>query len=350
MATTVRLPEVQVKTKRPNRFPVALGSRVMGIGSSIPSGVLTNADLEKKVDTSDEWIVTRTGIRERRVAPPGVDTSDLVVEAAQNALIDAELTIDDIDALIVATVSPDTMVASCAAWAQPKLGLRRGVPVFDITAACSGWLYGTILADSLVRSGTAQHVLVAGAEELSRITNWNDRTTCVLFGDGAGVSVHGPHKGAGDGVLAHTWGADGSLAQLLWQPGGGTRHPASHESVDQSMHTVQMQGNEVYKHAVRAMQQAVADVMEEAGVSAEDIDLFVPHQANLRIIEATAQRAGLPMEKVYVTINKYGNVSAASIPMALADARREGRIKPGDLVLTAAFGAGFTWGAALIRW
>jgi 3-oxoacyl-[acyl-carrier-protein] synthase-3 len=350
MATTVRLPDSAVAAQRAGRYPLALGSRLEGIGASIPAEVLTNADLEKIVDTSDDWIVTRTGIHERRIAPAGVDTSDLVVEASRNALKDASVSIEQIDALIVATVTPDTMVSSTAAWVQPKLGLRRGVPVFDLTAACSGWLYGSVLADSLIRSGQARHVLVAGAEVLSRIMNWRDRTTCVLFGDGAGASVHGACNAPGEGLLAQTWGADGSLAGLLWQPGGGVRHPATHETVDQSLHTVHMQGNEVYKHAVRAMQQSVLEVMEQAGVSADDIDIFVPHQANVRIIEATAQRAGLPMEKVFLSIHKYGNVSAASIPMALADARAEGRIQPGMLVMTAAFGAGFTWGASIFRW
>jgi 3-oxoacyl-[acyl-carrier-protein] synthase-3 len=347
MATTL-LPKTRIQRK--SKYPLAEGSRIAGVGSAIPEGVLTNADLEKRVDTSDDWIVTRTGIRERRVAPKGVDTSDLVAVAAKNALQNAGVSVDQIDALIVGTATPDTLVTSTACWAQPKIGLRAGVPVFDISAACSGWIYGTQLADALIKSGSARYVLVVGAEVLSRVMNWNDRTTCVLFGDGAGATVHGPTQQEGDGVIATTWGADGSLGQLLWQPAGGVRHPATHETVDQGLHTVHMQGNEVYKHAVRAMENAVLDVMEQAGVTADDIDLLVPHQANVRIIQSTAERAGVPQDRVYLAIQKYGNCSAASIPMALADARAEGRIRTGDLVMTAAFGAGFTWGAALFRW
>ncbi|RMG44562.1 MAG: ketoacyl-ACP synthase III [Acidobacteria bacterium] len=325
-----------------------MGARILGIGSAVPPRRLTNDDLEKIVDTSDEWIVTRTGISERRIAPEGTCTSDLVGEASRAALERAGIGAEQVDALIVATATPDTPFPSTACWAQPKIGLRR-VPVFDISAACSGFLYGYALADSLIASGRCRYVLVVGAELLSRFMNWEDRTTCVLFGDGAGAAVFGPGAEEGDGLIAHTWGADGALAELLWEPAGGSRHPATHETVDKKMHTVHMAGNEVFKHAVKAMQRAVGEVMERAGVGPDDIDLFVPHQANIRIMKATADRARIPTEKVYVTIHKYGNVSAASIPMAINDALEEERLARGDLVLSAAFGAGFTWAAALFR-
>ncbi|MDQ7007316.1 MAG: beta-ketoacyl-ACP synthase III [Acidobacteriota bacterium] len=326
-----------------------MGARILGIASAVPSKVVTNHDLERLVDTSDEWITTRTGIRERRHLEPGEDCSDMVARAASRAIERAGLTPADIDVMIVGTATPDTVFPSTACWAQPKVGLGT-IPVLDISAACSGFLYGYQLADSLITSGRARHVLVVGAEALSRVMNWSDRTTCVLFGDGAGAAVIGPGEHEKDGLLASSWGADGRLASLLWQPAGGTRHPATEATVAERMHTVHMAGNEVFKHAVRAMKQAVGEVLEQAGLTNGEIDLFVPHQANVRIIKATADRARVPMEKTYLVIHKYGNVSAASIPMALADAAGEGRLKRGDLVLSASFGAGFTWAAALYRW
>ncbi|GAB4369265.1 MAG: ketoacyl-ACP synthase III [Acidobacteriota bacterium] len=322
-------------------------AKIIGLGRAVPDPVLTNRDLEQRIDTSDEWIRTRTGISERHVAPEGVDNSDLVADASRRAIEDAGLTADQIDVLIVATATPDTVFPSTACWAQPKIGLRE-IPVFDISAACSGFLYGYALAASLIDSGRARHVLVCGAEVLSRVLDWNDRSTCVLFGDGAGAAVIGPGA-EGDGLLAHTWGADGRLAELLYQPAGGTRKPASHETVDERLHSVHMQGNEVFKHAVRTMSQASLSVLEQAGVRAEEVDLFIPHQANIRIMKAAADRAGIPMDRCYLVIQRYGNVSAASIPMALADARAEGRLEPGMTVLSAAFGAGFTWAAAVYR-
>lgn len=324
-----------------------MGAKILGLGSSLPAEVLTNHDLEKRIDTSDEWIRTRTGIFERRIAPTGVDCSDLVTEASTKAISDAGLTPSDIDVLIVGTATPDTVFPSTACWAQPKAGLRD-IPVLDISAACSGFLYGYILAASLIESGRARHVLVVGAEVLSRLMNWEDRATCVLFGDGAGAAVIGA-GGEGEGLLAHRWGADGRLADLLHQPAGGTRLPASAETVEKNLHTVHMQGNDVFKHAVRAMSQSSLDVMEAAHLTPADIDLFVPHQANIRIMKSAAERAGIPMEKCYLVIQRYGNVSAASIPMALADAKAEGKLEPGTTVLSAAFGAGFTWAAAAYR-
>ncbi len=324
-------------------------AKILGIGSAIPDKVLTNKDFERYLDTSDEWIVTRTGIRERRIAPEGVLVSDLATEAAQKALAASGVDAQELDCIVVATATPDTIFPSTACWTQAKLGIKN-IPAFDVTAGCSGFLYALITANGLVSGGTAKKVLVIGAEELSRVTNYDDRNTCVLFGDGAGAVVLEAANGDGRGVLATTWGADGSLGELLIQPAGGTRLQASRETVEKKQHTIQMAGNEVYRYAVKAMQQATLDVLEKSGVSADDIDLFVPHQANHRIITATAERAGVPMEKVLVTIDRYGNNSAASIPVALSDAVAEGRLKPGMLVMTAAFGAGFTWAAALIRW
>lgn len=326
-----------------------MGARIMGIASAVPPRVLTNQDLEKLVDTSDEWITSRTGIKQRHVLDPGTDCSDLVAEASKKAIERAGLDPEQIDAMIVGTATPDTVFPSTACWAQPKVGLRH-IPVLDLSAACSGFLYGFQLADALITSGKAKHVLVVGAEALSRVMNWQDRNTCVLFGDGAGAAVIGPPEHEKDGLLAYSWGADGSLANLLWQPAGGTRHPATEATVAEHQHSVHMAGNEVFKHAVRAMKQAVGEVLDQAEITNGEIDLFVPHQANIRIIKATADRARVPMDKTYLVIHKYGNVSAATIPMALADAEQEGRLHRGDLVLSAAFGAGFTWAAALYRW
>ncbi|MEN6633940.1 MAG: beta-ketoacyl-ACP synthase III [Candidatus Polarisedimenticolia bacterium] len=324
-----------------------MGAKILGIGAAVPSKLLTNADLEKMVDTSDEWIVTRTGIHERHIAPPGVEGSDLAGIAARQALEAAGVPPEEIDILIVATATPETLFPTTSCWAHPKIGLPQ-IPCFDIGAGCSGFIYAYIVANSLVASGAARKMLVVGAEMLTRVTDWEDRNTCVLFGDGAGAIVLGPGA-ADDGLIASTWGADGSLANLLIQPAGGTKLQASHETVEKRLHTVHMAGNEVFRYAVKAMQQATLDVMEQAGVTADDIALFIPHQANLRIIKATAERAKFPMEKVYVSIGRYGNTSSASIPTALRDAYAEGRVKKGDLVLSAAFGAGLTWAAALFR-
>lgn len=324
-------------------------ARILGTGRRVPDRVLTNHDLERMVDTSDEWIKARTGIVERRVLAEDEQCSDLVAEAGREAIERAGLKPEEIDVLIVATATPDTVFPATAAWAQPKLGLRN-VPVFDLSAACSGWLYGYIVADGLICAGTAKHVLVVGAEALTRSLNWKDRNTCVLFGDGAGATVIGPNGDPRSGLLAHTWGADGRLTELLYQPAGGTRMQASEETVAKGLHAVHMAGNEVYKHAVRAMHTGVESVMSKTGVAVDEIALFIPHQANMRIMTAAAERAGVPPEKLYVTIHKYGNISAASIPISLYDAEQEGRLKKGDLVLTAAFGAGFTWAAALFRW
>jgi len=321
--------------------------KIIGTGSYLPEKVMTNADWAKLVDTSDEWIITRTGIKERHFAAPGEATSDLVTRAAETAIKDAGIDKDDIDAIIVGTVSADNAYPSTGNWVQKKLDIRP-IPSFDISAGCSGFLYGLILAESLIKSGAARTVLVSGAEIMSRIINWEDRNTCVLFGDGAGAAILQAGDGE-NGILSTYWSADGNLGDLLIQPAGGSVMPASEETVAKKLHTVYMKGNEVFKHAVLRMQEAATKAIELANLTSEDIDLFIPHQANLRIIDATIRRADIPLEKTYINIEKTANMSGATIAVALDHARREGRIKPGDNVLMSSFGAGFTWCGLVVR-
>jgi 3-oxoacyl-[acyl-carrier-protein] synthase-3 len=323
-------------------------TKIIGTGSYLPEKILTNADLEKIVDTSDEWIRTRTGIEERHIVADNEAASDLVVNAARKAMEMASIDAKGIDTIIVGTISPDTPFPSTGCWVGTALGIE-GVPAFDVSAACSGFLYALIVADSLIKAGTAKRVLVGGVEVLTRITNWNDRTTCVLFGDGAGVVIL-EESDDDSGILSSYWGADGSLGELLIQYAGGSRMPPTHETVDKNLHTIYMKGNEVFKHAVRMMALAAGKALERANVKPEEISLFIPHQANIRIIEATIKRFGIPREKTMVTIDKIGNISSATIPISFDWAVREGRVKKGDLVLLDAFGGGFTWGSALIRW
>ena len=308
---------------------------------------MTNDDWAKLVDTTDEWITTRTGIKERHFAAPEQATSDLVIEAAQKAIEDAGVDKDEIDAIIVGTVSADNAYPSTGNWVQKKLGMKT-IPSFDISAGCSSFLYSLILGDSLIKSGIAKTILVSSAEIMSRIINWADRNTCVLFGDGAGAAVLQASDGEA-GILSSYWGADGNLGDLLVQPAGGSAMPASRETVEDNLHTVHMKGNEVFKHAVRRMQESAVNAVKMANLTSKDIDLFIPHQANLRIIEATIKRAKIPLEKTYISIAKTANMSGATIPVALDWARREGRIKPGSNVLTSAFGAGFTWAGMVIK-
>ncbi len=321
---------------------------VIGTGMAVPTKVLTNADLERMVDTSDEWITTRTGIKERRITDDSTATSDLVVEACRGALERADVAPDEVDCIIVGTVTPDTPFPSTACWVQKGLGIG-GVIAFDVGAACSGFLYALAVGDAMIRAGRARTILVSGAEILTKITNWDDRGTCVLFGDGAGAVVLREAKGD-EGLLSCYLGADGSLGDLLIQPAGGSRLPATELTVRDKLHTIHMMGNEVFKHAVKAMQMAAHKALRMAGVTADDVAVFIPHQANIRIIEATCRRAHIPMDKTVVTIHKYGNASSATIPVALAEVDREGRLKKGDIILMAAFGGGFTWGAAVLRW
>ena len=324
-------------------------ARIIGTGSYLPPKVLTNADLEKLVDTSNEWIVTRTGIVERRIAPEEEATSDLALRAAQSALEAAGLDPADLDMILVATITPDMPFPSTACVLQDRLGARRAGAV-DISAACSGFIYGLGMADGLIRAGTARTVLLLGAETLSKVVNWQDRNTCVLFGDGAGAVVLRADEGE-RGILSTHLYADGSKGSLLILPGCGSRHPVSHAAVDAGLAKMQMNGgNEVFKLAVRAMEDAALTALKRHGLEVSDIDHLITHQANLRIISALGQRLGVPDHKVEVTIRKYGNVSAASIPIALDEAVRAGRVKDGEIVLVCAFGGGLAWASSLIRW
>jgi 3-oxoacyl-[acyl-carrier-protein] synthase-3 len=323
-------------------------TRVLGTGSFAPEKVLSNHDLERMVDTSNEWIIERTGIEERRIADKSVTSSDLAVEAARMALDAASLKPEDIDLILVATATPDMIFPATACIVQDRLGAKKAA-AFDILAACSGFLFALASADAFIRSGIYKKALVIGAETLSKITDWTDRNTCVLFGDGAGAVVLVAEED-GRGILSTHLHTDGSMADLLCIPGGGSLNPASLLSVESGLHFIKMKGNETFKVAVRALEEVVVEALEHNGYSSSDIDVLVPHQANLRIIQATAKRLNLPMEKVVITLNKYGNTSAASVPMALDEAVRDGRIKDGSLVILEAFGGGLSWASALIKW
>lgn len=320
---------------------------VVGVGMYVPPKVLTNFDLEKMVETSDEWIRSRTGIRERRIAEPGTATSDLAIEAAKDALKQAGLTPKDIDLILVATTSPDMLFPSVACLVQNRLGAPQAV-CFDLSAACSGSVFAMVTAQQYLAMGRYRRVLVVGAEVLSSFVDWTDRSTCVLFGDGAGACVMTPVSRGG--ILATDMGSDGSAAELLYMPGGGSKHPPSHASVDQRLHFLRMNGTEIFKLAVRRMADSAQHVMTQAGLKAEEVECFIPHQANIRIIEAMAKRAGVPMEKVFVNVDRYGNTSAASNLIALCEAVQGGTVKSGDHVVLVAFGAGLTWGSILLQW
>jgi 3-oxoacyl-[acyl-carrier-protein] synthase-3 len=322
--------------------------RIASIGFYAPERILTNADLEKMVETSDEWIVSRTGIKERHIASESQATSDLCLEAARRALRNARLEVKDIDLIVVATASPDTIFPSTACWVQQGLQADH-VAAFDIGAGCTGFLYGLILTEGLILSGASRRTLLIGGEVLSKITNWKDRNTCVLFGDAAVAAVLEESKDD-SGMLSHYWRADGSLAGLLQLPAGGTRLPASLQTVASDLHYIQMKGNEVFKHAVKRMGEAALEALKKAGVKKEEVRWFIPHQANTRIIDATAERLHLPPEKLYVNIQRYGNVSVACIPICLHELHHDGKLKKGDIVLLDAFGAGFTWAAVVYRW
>ncbi len=320
-----------------------------GLGAYAPAKRLSNDDLTHLVDTSDEWIRTRTGISERRVAAPLENASDMGVEAARQALAQAGLTPADVDLLIVGTMTPDLQFPSTACLIQDKLGLRS-VPAFDISAACCGFLYVLEVGTAMLRSGSYRNALVIGAEKMSSVLDWQDRTTCVLFGDGAGAAVLMPSAEKEAGVLGSILRADGSNVNLLYMPGGGSSCPATHASIEEHKHFLKMNGKEVFKIAVREMEQAIRDLLEKHHLTAAQVGLVVPHQANIRIIEALAQRLELPPERFVVNIERYGNTSAASIPLALAEAQAAGRLKPGEFVVLVAFGAGLTWGATLLKW
>ena len=323
-------------------------SRVVGTGSAVPDRVLANHDLEKMVDTTDEWITTRTGIKERRIASSDEFTSTLATRAALNALDMAGIDPAELDMIIVATVTPDYPFPSTAALLQNNIKAVNA-SAFDISAACSGFIYAASIVDKFIKSGTVKNALVVGAEVLSRIVDWSDRNSCLLFGDGAGAVVLQADNGT-SGILDTFMMSDGSNWELLYQPAPGNRNPASYQVVDERLAFIRMQGNEVFKLAVRAMEDAALKVLSAGNMTPADVDLFIPHQANRRIIDAIGKRLGIPDEKVYVNIERFGNTSSASIPIALDEANRKGLIKPDNLLLLDAFGGGMAWGAVTIRW
>ena len=325
-----------------------INAGVFGTGMYIPKKVLTNKDLEKIVDTSDEWITTRVGIKERHIAAPDETTSTMGAKAAKQALQEAKIAPEEVDLIITATITPDVPWPATACFIQRELGAGNAA-CFDIEAACTGFICGLSLAQGYIASGMYKTVLVVASEVLSRLTDWEDRNTAVLFGDAAGAAVLQPMEEATRGILATYLGADGSKGELLELPGGGSRRPPSHETVDARLHYIKMKGNEVFKFAARAMAGANKKALDKAGVKVEELDLLIPHQANMRIIEAAARLSHLPMEKVYLNIARYGNTSAATTAVALCEARREGRIQAGSLCLLVAFGGGFTWGSCLMR-
>lgn len=323
---------------------------ILGTGLFAPARVMTNEELSQLVDTSDEWIRTRSGIRERRIAGPDESTSDMGVQAGRRAIEDAGLTPADIDLLIVATVTPDLPMPATACLIQHKLGVPTTAACFDVNAACSGYIYALDTACAMVASGRYRHALIIGVEKLSSIVDWKDRTTCVLFGDGAGATVIGTSDEPGVGLVGTRLGSVGESAELLCIPRGGSSSPATAASILAGDHFIKMKGKEIFKLAVRAMEEAARDILEQHQLRADHISLVIPHQANLRIIEAISQYLELPMDRFFVNVDRYGNTSAASIPIALDEARRSGRINRGDLTLLVAFGAGLTYGSALIRW
>lgn len=322
-------------------------SVILGTGSEVPSKVVTNHDLEKMVETSDEWITVRTGIKERHVLEEGKGNADMAFPAAKRALEDAGMEAKDLDAIIMGTVSADYVMPSSACVLEDMLGARNAFS-FDVGAACSGFLNAISVADSFIRTGKINNALVVGSDTLSRMLNWQDRTTCILFGDGAGAAVLGASEN-GSGILSTKLRTDGSYVKTLYVPAGGSLKPATLETVKRNEHTITMNGKEVFKIAVRSMEEISREALAEAGIGIEQVSLVIPHQANKRIIVALAERLGVPMEKIMVNLDRYGNTSAASVPVALDEARRQGRIKPGDIVLLNAFGAGFAWGAAVVK-
>ena len=320
---------------------------ILGVGSYLPEKIISNFDLEKIMDTSDEWIRTRTGIKERRVADENEATSDLATKAALNAIKDANLTPEDIDLIIVATITPDMIFPSTACLVQANIKATKAA-CFDLEAACSGFIYGMTVAKQFIEINTYKHVLVIGAEALSRILDYEDRSTAILFGDGAGAVVMGSVNEGG--VLSTNLGSDGNGKDYLNIPAGGSKNPASEETLKNRLHYVKMAGNDVFKFAVRIMQEASIKCVESANLNLQDIDYLIPHQANIRIIEVSAKRLKLNRDKVYVNLDRYGNMSAASIPVALDEAYREGKIKKGDNIVLVGFGGGLTWGASVVRW
>lgn len=330
---------------------MSLSVKISGTGSYLPDKILSNEDLEKIVDTSDEWITTRTGIKERRIAADTQSTSDLATEAAIAAMSDAKLTSNEIDLIIVATISPDAFFPSTACYVQKNIGAINAL-CFDVSAACSGFLYAMQIAENFISSGQRKNALIIGAEKLSSMVDWEDRNTCVLFGDGAGAAIltadeenEGSKK-----ILASVLGSDGRQTDILHVPGGGSACPITPDNADQKLNAIRMQGREVYKYAVNAMRRAAEQVLEKSQMKVEDVDKLIPHQANLRIIEAITDRMGIPSERTFVNLDKYGNTSAAAVAIALDEANKTQSIKKGDIVLLVAFGAGLTWASSLLKW
>ena len=321
---------------------------ILGLGSHVPEKILTNKDMEKIVETSDEWIVERTGIRERRIVDSETATSDLAAKAAAEALENANVKPEEIDLIIVATATPDMFFPSVAFLVQEQLKAVNAA-AFDLAAGCSGFVYGVVTGSQFIKSGLYKKVLVIGAETLSKVMDWTDRNTCVLFGDGAGAAVLGEVQD-GFGILGSDLGSDGSGGALLQLPGGGSRNPATLETIEQRLHYIQMSGNDVFKFAIKIMGETALKSLDNAGIAHESVDCLVPHQANIRIIQSAAKRLKLPMEKVMVNVDKYGNTSAASIPIALNEAVKSGKIKNGDVVVLVGFGAGLTWASCVMKW
>ncbi len=321
--------------------------KFLGIGSAKPDKVLTNADFEEMIDTSDEWIRTRTGISERRIVEPEVASSDLAYEACVKALEDASMDVEDIDGIIVGTITPDHIFPSTACVLQSRLGAKNAY-AFDVSAGCSGFLYSLHVAKGMIQGGNNKNLLVVGAETLSKIMNYEDRTTCILFGDGAGAAVITTSDAPG--IMSSCLGSNGDHWDLLWMPAGGSRMPTSEETLKDGSHFLQMEGREVFKEAVKALESSSLEAIRQAGITPDDVDLLIPHQANYRIIDAVRRRLELPEEKVFSNLDRYGNTSSASVPIALDEAVQSGRLKKDDIVVFSAFGAGFTWGASVVKW
>jgi len=321
---------------------------IIGTGSYLPERVMTNQEIEKLVETSDDWITTRTGIKERHIAAENESTSDMAAGAARAAMENAGISADQIDLIIVATVTPDMFFPSTACFVQTKIGAKNAA-CFDVSAACSGFLYALEIAQQFITSHTYDTILVIGAEKLSSIVDWTDRNTCVLFGDGAGAAVL-RHRGGGHGIISTFMASDGGLSDILYIPGGGSRYPISKENADQRLNSIRMNGKETYKHAVISMLDAAQKALADANLHSDDLACIIPHQANLRIIEAIAHRLNLPMERFMVNLDRYGNTSAAAVAIALDEANRTGRMKVGDYVLLVVFGGGLTWASSVIQW
>jgi 3-oxoacyl-[acyl-carrier-protein] synthase-3 len=324
-------------------------AHILGTGSYAPSRILTNHDLEKIINTSDAWITERTGIKERRIAADGEVTSDMAVAAARKALEMAETDPADLDMIIVGTISPDMPMPSCAVFVQAKLGATRAF-AFDLSAACAGSLYGMAIADQFIRTGSARRVLVIGAELLSRLVDWEDRSSCVLFGDAAGAMVLGPSPDPARGLISTHLHSDGTAAGMLSIPGGGSKYPQSEDVLAKKLNKISMNGREVYKYATRALPDVILEALAANGLKPGAIDHVVTHQANVRIVESVVDRLGIPREKCWLNIDRYGNTSSASLPISLDEANRAGRLRPGDLIAMMAIGAGMAWGSALVRW